>query len=126
MSTRLNKVNTVIAKGVAEIIRREIEIPQGTLVTVTRADTSVDLRYCTVYVSVLPAHRGPSSLAKLQRHLPHIQYVLNGKLVLRHRPKLRLALDPGEQHARQIEQVLAQEKRFGPRWHGRPKTSHDS
>ncbi|MFH0831082.1 MAG: ribosome-binding factor A, partial [Parcubacteria group bacterium] len=83
------------------------------------AATSPDLRYATVYISVLPALRGPSTLASLKRRLPYIQHLLNQQLVLHHIPRLSLALDPGEQHARAIEKVLAQEKRFGPRWHGR-------
>lgn len=117
MSTRVNKINTLLAKRFAELLRSEVEFARDVLVTVTRAETSIDLRYATIYLSVLPAFKAPSTLAKAQRHLPHLQHLLNRELVLRHRPKLRVALDKGEQHASQIEQILAKEKRFGPRRH---------
>ena len=117
MSDRIDKINTLLAKESAALLNSEIEFSPNVLVTVTRATTSVDLRYATIFVSVLPSHKGPSALAKIKRHLPHIQYLLNHKLVLRRSPTLRVALDQGEQHATAIENILAKEKKFGSRSH---------
>jgi|GEM_PF-234680 len=124
MSTRLDKINTLLVKEFGRLLREEVEFSRDILVTVTRAKTSVDLRHATIYISVLPAHKAPSTLARAERYLPHLQHMLNRKLVLRRRPQLRLELDKGEQHASRIEQVLAQEKRFGPRA-SNPKPTND-
>ncbi len=126
MSTRLEKVNSLLAKRFAELLRTEVEFDPGTLVTVTRAETSVDLRYTTIYISVLPALKGPSTLERARRFVPHLQHVLHRGLSLRRRPQLRLALDKGEQHATRIEQVLAKEKRFGPRYFGRTNKTNQT
>ncbi|MDP2587441.1 MAG: ribosome-binding factor A [bacterium] len=113
MSARIDKINTLLAKESAALLNSEIEFAPDILVTVTQAKTSVDMRHATVFVSVLPAHKGPSTLAKIERHLPHIQHLLNRRLVLRRCPTIRVALDQGEQHASKIEKILAQEKHFG-------------
>jgi ribosome-binding factor A len=119
MSNRLAKINSLIQKKVSQILR-EIELPLDTLVTVTRADTSVDLRYVTVYLSVLPKHHGPSTLQRLEKRRPLLQALLSKQLPMRPRPSLRLALDAGESHAARIEEILAKEKLYGPRTH-KPK-----
>lgn len=125
MTTRLDKVNSLLAKRFAELLQSEVEFAPGTLVTVTHAETSVDLRHATIYISVLPAHKAPSTLERTERYLPHLQHMLHRGLTLRRRPQLRIALDKGEQHASRIEQVLAKENRFGPRYHDQGKSSQD-
>lgn len=113
MSSRLEQINSLLVKECSALLQTEVEFGRDMLVTVTKAETSVDLRYATVFISVLPERKGPSTLAKLKRHMPHIQYLLNRKLVLRRTPQLRVALDEGERHAAAIERILAKEKRFG-------------
>lgn len=115
MSKRLDKVNTLLKKEIGKLIQEEIEIPRDVLVTIIKVDTSVDLRYATVYISVLPNKLATRTLTWIKRCLPHIQYLINRKLVMRHLPRLRFELDSGEQKAAKIEKLLAQEKRFGPR-----------
>jgi ribosome-binding factor A len=115
MKNRLAKVNTLLQKEVGKLIREHIELPPGILVTVTHVVTSVDLRYATVYVSVLPSNRVASTVNRLKARLPFIQRSINRRLVMRPLPRLRFSFDPGEQHAAKIEKLLAAEKRFGPR-----------
>jgi ribosome-binding factor A len=115
MRTRLAKVNTLIQKELSRLIHENLDFSAGILVTITRVEVSVDLRYATVYVSVLPVQRLPSTLQLLQRKAAMLQRLLSKRLVMRSLPRLRFVLDPGERHAARIEKLLAEEKRFGPR-----------
>ena len=115
MRTRLAKVNTLIQKELSQAIHQNIDLPPGVLVTLTRVETSVDLRHASVYVSVLPAPKLPSTLQLIQRKRTMLQRVLNQRLVMRPLPRITFVLDPGERHAARIETILAQEKLYGPR-----------
>lgn len=117
MRTRLAKINTLIQKELSRIILENIDFPLGILVTITHVETSVDLRHASVYVSVLPANKLPSTLQLLHRKIGFLQRLLNQRLVMRPLPRIKIVLDPGERHAAKIETLLAKEKRFGPRSH---------
>lgn len=115
MNTRLQKVNSLLKKEVGRLIREEVELPDDILVTVTNATTSVDLKYATVFVSVLPHNKAPSTMLRLNKRVPLLQRHINKKLVMRNVPRINLKLDLGEQHAADIEKLLSSEKRYGPR-----------
>ncbi len=117
MGTRVAKINTLVQKELSRIILENLEFPLGVLVTITHVETSVDLRHASVYVSVLPVRKMPSSLQLLQRRIGMLQQLLNHRLVMRPLPRIKFVLDPGERHAAKIETLLAKEKRFGPRTH---------
>ena len=57
MKDRIKKVNQLIKKEFFRIIVREIEFPADVYVTLTRVETSVDLRQGRVYISVMPENR---------------------------------------------------------------------
>jgi len=123
MKQRLYKVNTLIKKELGTILQQHVDLPRDLLATITHVKTSVDLKYATVYLSVLPAKKAPSTLVRLNKRLAYLQRLLNQRLVMRPLPQLRLTLDQGEKHAAKIEKILAQEKRFGQRSVTPPTTS---
>ena len=52
--TRLTRINDEIARVTAEVIRSELSDPRiGSVVSVMRAETTNDMKYCKIYVSVL-------------------------------------------------------------------------
>jgi len=53
-STRLTRINDEIARVTAEVIRSEMHDPRiGSVVSIVRAETTSDMKYCKIYVSVL-------------------------------------------------------------------------
>lgn len=53
-STRLTRINDEIARVTAQTIRSEMSDPRlGSVVSVMRADTTSDMKFCKIYVSVL-------------------------------------------------------------------------
>ncbi|MCL2361192.1 MAG: 30S ribosome-binding factor RbfA [Defluviitaleaceae bacterium] len=53
-STRLTRINDEIVRVTAETIRSEMSDPRlGSVVSVMRAETTSDMKFCKIYVSVL-------------------------------------------------------------------------
>jgi ribosome-binding factor A len=53
-NTRITRINDEIARVAAEIIRSELSDPRiGAIVSVLKAETTVDLKRCKIFVSVL-------------------------------------------------------------------------
>lgn len=105
MSHRIEQVNELIRKELAKIIVEEIEW-LDCLATLTKVKTSVDLKYATVLVSVVPSNKSGSALALLKKNVYRLQKTLNKQVALRHVPKIRFELDFTEHEAQKIEKLL--------------------
>lgn len=92
-----------------KIIDREMEFPENALVTLTRVVTSSDLRYATVFISVLNGNTNRIQ-EMLQKNVHHIQQQLNRILRMRPVPRIRFAIDEEEIRRETIERALAQVK----------------
>ena len=112
---RIEKINNLIREEIAEIIDRTVEIPDNTILTVTRADSSPDGHYATIFFSVIGAGPTPSDmpdgpqktvLAILEKDVYGIQKELNRRLRMRPVPKIVFAPDRGEEHRETVERTL--------------------
>jgi len=54
MSYRIQRINQLIKIQISQILLKEFDFPSQTLVTISRVETSKDLRDCKIFVSVLP------------------------------------------------------------------------
>jgi ribosome-binding factor A len=106
MPSRINRVNELIRTTVAEIIAREVELPLGSFVTVAKVDTSRDLRYARVFVSVFPEKGFGKTMELLRKSLYLIQGALNKKLHMKPLPRLEFVADKTEAEADKIEKIL--------------------
>lgn len=106
MPSRLERVNELIRKTVAELISRELELPLGVFVTIVKVDTSRDLRYARVFVSVFPEKKFGKTMDLLQKKIFIMQGVLNKKLHMKPLPRLEFIADRTEMEADKIEKVL--------------------
>ena len=69
MQKRIQRLNQLIKKEVAQLILREVEFPKDVLVTVTRAEVTPDLRESKVYVSIMPEKEESQILDFLNRRI---------------------------------------------------------
>ncbi len=106
MSRRIDQVNELIQREVAEFFRRDIEFPRDLFVTVTRVETHPDLRQAKIFVSVLPFVKHAQALQMLTRARGSVQSMLNGKLFMHHVPQIQFLLDPTEEKATAVESIL--------------------
>ena len=93
-SNRINRINEEIQKALAELIR-ELKDPrvQNTMISITRVETTPDLRYAKVYASFLQEDKAADALKGLKSAGGYLRRELSRELQLRYTPELVWALD---------------------------------
>ncbi len=106
MSYRIEKVNENIKKIISEIISRSIEIKPGIFLTISKVDTSKDLRYTQVFISVFPESEFEYAIKTLEKEIYKIQGILNKKLSTKPLPKIEFKLDFTEKRVSEMEKLF--------------------
>ena len=90
-----DRVNDEITKELANIIRGELKDPRiGVMTSVLRVDTTQDLKYCKVYISVLGNDDEKNNVMKgLKSASGYIRHLLAERINLRVTPELIFKLD---------------------------------
>lgn len=117
MSDRIRKVNELIRKEVGNFFLAEHFFARDVFVTVTKVDTSPDLYYSTVFLSVIPKNRQGSVLEAAGHGIRRIQRHLNDRLIMKYVPQVRFKIDPSEEKIAHIEKLLGKQKNH-PTQHG--------
>ena len=93
-SNRINRINEEIQKELSSLLRN-VKDPrvQGTMISITRVETTPDLRYTKVYVSFLQADRAEEALKGLKSAAGFLRRQLGTNLKLRYAPEIVWALD---------------------------------
>ena len=93
-SNRIGRINEEIQKELANLLRN-LHDPrvQDTMISVTRVETTPDLRYAKVYVSFLQEERANDALKGLKSAGGYLRRELGRALQLRYTPELTWALD---------------------------------
>ena len=107
-NTRLDKVNRLLEKEFAEILRQETAKTHGLLVSVSAVRTSPDLSFAKVFVSVFPSDRGTSVVENLNKQVGGIRGALGNKVrhQLRVIPELRFDIDDSLDYLERIDELL--------------------
>lgn len=106
MKNRIIRINELIKEELSKIIMQEVDLKSGCLITVTHIDTSPDLRYAKVLVSILPDQKSGSVLRILSRQIYSIQQSLNKKLSMKPVPKIHFEIDESGKHYSEIEKII--------------------
>lgn len=89
---RIEKINSLLAQEAANLFLTEIELPEGVVATVIRVDTSPDLKYADISISILPANKSGSTLTAIRKKIYKIQKALDHRLAMRPVPKISISL----------------------------------
>jgi len=108
MSQRTIKINELIRQHVNDIILKELSLKSGLFVTISKVDTTPDLRYTRIFVSIFPEKEIDYVEKTLTKELYHIQGALNKKLSMRPLPKIQFITDMTASKADEIEKLLLQ------------------
>lgn len=106
MAGRMEKVDELIAQQLGQIIVSEVELPQGSIVTITNVKTSPDLKHARVFLSILPVENQREIMALLINSVHEFQKILNERLTIRCIPKLRFVIDDSGQKTAELEALL--------------------
>ena len=93
-SNRINRINEEIQKELSSLIRT-LKDPriQNTMISITRVETTPDLRYTKVYVSFLQEDKAEGAMKGLQSAACFLRRELGNALNLRYTPQILWALD---------------------------------
>ena len=93
-SNRINRINEEIQKELSSLLRT-VKDPrvQDTMISITRVETTPDLRYTKVYVSFLQEEKAKEAMKGLQSAGGFLRRQLGSNLKLRYAPEIVWALD---------------------------------
>jgi ribosome-binding factor A len=93
-SNRINRINEEIQKSLAENLRN-VKDPRvsGTMISITKVETTPDLRYAKVYVSFLEENKAAEAMKGLKSAGGWLRREVGNDLKLRYTPELMWALD---------------------------------
>lgn len=93
-SNRINRINEEIHKELSSLLRK-VKDPrvQDTMISITRVETTPDLRYAKIYVSFLQEDRAKDAMAGLKSAGGFLRRELAHSLQLRYAPELVWSLD---------------------------------
>ena len=93
-SNRINRINEEIQKELSSLLRT-VKDPrvQDTMISITRVETTPDLRYTKVYVSFLQEDRAEDAMKGLKSAAGYLRRQLGSNLKLRYAPEIVWALD---------------------------------
>ena len=109
-SNRIGRINKEIQRELAEQLRRlkDPRVSQTGMVSITRVDTTGDLRYARIYISALDKSQEKEVLKGLKSAAGFLRRELGRSLQLRYTPELQFVADDSIQHGAHILEVLRQ------------------
>ena len=104
---RINRINEEIQKELSALFRT-LKDPrvQGGMVTVTHVDTTTDLRYAKVFVSVLDKAQEKDVVKGLKSAAGYLRRELGAAVKLRYTPELQFVADDSIEYGAHILEML--------------------
>ncbi|MFA5778288.1 MAG: ribosome-binding factor A [Candidatus Paceibacterota bacterium] len=104
MIQRNDKVANSIKEFAAQFLGRENN--KTSLITVTSATVSPDLKRATIFITVFPASKENSALNFVKRNLGDLREFLKKNLPIKIIPFLDIEIDQGEKNRQKIDELL--------------------
>ncbi|MCD7779021.1 MAG: 30S ribosome-binding factor RbfA [Clostridiales bacterium] len=107
-NNRMIRINDEIKKEVSELIRSGIKDPRlGSMVSVLKVETTQDLKYCKIYISVLGDDETvKNSMTALNSAKGFIRSRLASRINLRNTPELIFKYDDSLVYGMHISKIL--------------------
>ena len=107
-SNRIGRINEELQRELSELLR-ELKDPRvhKTMLSITHVETTPDLRYAKVYVSLLDKEYTKDTLAGLKSASGYLRRELGRSLQLRYTPELQWQADDSITHGAHILDILS-------------------
>ena len=107
-SNHIQRINEDIRLCLSEKLRqvKDPRVQQGDLLSVVRTETTGDLRYCKVYLSVLGEIDEKEFKKGLRSCSGWLRHELGAALSLRYTPELQFVLDRSIEHGAHISEII--------------------
>jgi ribosome-binding factor A len=107
---RSERVGSLIQAELSKLLIREVDFPDGALVTIVSVDVDKKMERAKVGLSVLPSGREADALRAVTARAGELQFLLMRKLNVKPMPRLLFFIDHGNQHAAEIEKMTLREQ----------------
>ena len=104
MNIKIERINHMIM--VSKILMLEVKDERFKFVTVTDCDTSNDLSYCKVYVTVLEQEKKEETLKALNNASGFIRGELAKRIEIRNIPELKFIYDESVFYGEKIDKII--------------------
>ena len=107
-SIKNTRINSEVMREISQIIRTELKDPRvSTMTSVTDVNVTTDLKYCTLYVSVLGGkEEADKTLEGLRKAGGFIRYELAHRLNLRNTPELKFVIDNSLEYGMKMDKLI--------------------
>ena len=121
-NNRMTRVNDEITKELANIIRGELKDPRiGVMTSVLRVETTQDLKYCKIFISVLGNDEEKKEVMKgLKSASGYIRHLLAERINLRITTELMFRLDDSVEYGIKMSKLIEQISNEPPVGEGGP------
>lgn len=113
-TNRINRINEDIQRELADLLRTVKDPRVQGLISITRVDTTTDLRYCRVYVSTLDQSDIKEVVKGLKSAAGYLRRELGRALTLRYTPELQFMADDsierGVRMVSMIDRILEEDE----------------
>ena len=113
-TNRINRINEDIQRELADLLRTVKDPRVQGLISITRVDTTTDLRYCRVYVSALEQSDINEVGKGLKSAAGYLRRELGRALTLRYTPELQFMADDsierGVRMVSMIDRILEEDE----------------
>lgn len=107
-SNRMIRINDEIKKELSEILRADLKDPRvGVITSVLKVETTNDLKYCKVYISVLGDEEKKNEVMSVIKGASgFIRTLIAKRINLRVTPEFRFILDDSLDYSFKIDKIL--------------------
>lgn len=112
MANRILKINSEIQKELSKLISFSLKDPRldGVFVSVLSVDTTNDLSYCKIKISIFPENKKQQVFNIIKNSVPFLRKEIAKNIKLRVVPELIFILDEGYQYENKINELLKEIK----------------
>jgi ribosome-binding factor A len=107
VSQRTDRIDELLRQEIGSIVSREVADPRIGFATITKVETTPDLRHAKVWVSVIGQPRERTeTIAALARAMPFVRHELGLTLRLKRIPDLHVELDDTAERGTRVLRLL--------------------
>ncbi|MBI2024502.1 MAG: 30S ribosome-binding factor RbfA [Candidatus Harrisonbacteria bacterium] len=106
---RKERLSDLIIEKLGEMLLREMEMPNGALLTITDVEIMDDFSQAIVKFSVFPSNQSETALKILEKRRREFQRKLLRKINIKPMPQIVFQIDYGLEKAAKIEKKIIEE-----------------
>lgn len=106
---QIERLNELLRSKLATLVSREVFLSGG-LITITKVETTPDLKYSKVHISVLPENVSGTALELLRKNNAMFSKQIAKTTRIRKVPKFIWMIDDGERKMLEIDKIIQSQK----------------